>query len=66
MRNRKLGSQGLIVSEVGLECMGITYAYGQRNDPESIDTIAMALDLGVALFDTAEVYGPYMLISIQT
>ena len=59
MKYRNLGSEGLIVSEVGLGCMGMTYAYGQRNDPESIETIAMALDSGVTLFDTAEVYGPY-------
>lgn len=59
MKKRKLGSQGLEVSEVGLGCMGMTYAYGQRNDAESIETIAKALDLGVTLFDTAEVYGPF-------
>ncbi len=59
MKNRKLGSQGLEVSEVGLGCMGMTYAYGRRDDVESMEAIAKALDLGVTLFDTAEVYGPY-------
>lgn len=56
---RKLGSQGLEVSELGLGCMGMTHAYGVPNDAESIATIHRAIDLGVTFFDTAELYGPY-------
>src|ERR1043165_5803658 len=58
MKTRRLGN-GLEVSELGLGCMGMTHAYGVRDDQESIATIHRALDLGVTFFDTAEVYGPY-------
>ena len=56
---RKLGRQGLEVSALGLGCMGMSQSYGVRNDPESIATLERALELGVTLFDTAEVYGPF-------
>src|ERR1700744_5243307 len=59
MDKRKLGSQGLEVSAEGLGCMGMTWAYGAAEEADGIATIARALDLGVTLFDTAEVYGPY-------
>jgi aryl-alcohol dehydrogenase-like predicted oxidoreductase len=59
MEQRKLGTQGLTVSEIGLGCMGMTFAYGKGDEGESIATIHRALDLGVNLLDTAEVYGPY-------
>ena len=59
LTKRKLGKQGFEVSVLGLGCMGMTHAYGARNDEESIATIHRALDLGVTFFDTAEVYGPY-------
>lgn len=59
MQQRKLGTQGLTVSELGLGCMGMTHAYGTFADPESIATIHRAIDLGITFFDTAEVYGPY-------
>ncbi|HUD01666.1 MAG TPA: aldo/keto reductase [Rhabdochlamydiaceae bacterium] len=59
MEKRKLGQQGLEVSEIGLGCMGMNHSYGVPNDPESIATIHRALDLGVTFFDTAELYGPY-------
>jgi aryl-alcohol dehydrogenase-like predicted oxidoreductase len=59
MEQRKLGTQGLTVSEIGLGCMGMTFAYGKGDEGESIDTIHRALDLGVNFLDTAEVYGPY-------
>jgi aryl-alcohol dehydrogenase-like predicted oxidoreductase len=59
MQKRKLGRQGLEVSVLGLGCMGMSQAYGVRNDPESIATVHRALDLGVTFFDTAEVYGPF-------
>ncbi len=54
---RKLGE--LTVGAQGLGCMGMSQAYGVRdNDDESIATIHRALDLGVTLFDTSDVYGP--------
>ncbi|MBV9699411.1 MAG: aldo/keto reductase [Candidatus Eremiobacteraeota bacterium] len=59
MEQRKLGSQGLSVSAMGLGCMGMTYAYGTANESEAIATIHRALELGVNFLDTAEVYGPY-------
>ena len=59
LKQRKLGTQGLKVSELGLGCMGMSQSYGARNDPESIATLHRALELGVDFFDTAEVYGPF-------
>jgi len=54
-----LGTQGLMVSRQGLGCMGMSDFYGPRDDAESIATIHRALDLGVTLFDTADMYGPH-------
>jgi len=59
MKNRKLGSQGLTVSELGLGCMGMSEFYGTGDEAESIATIHRALDLGVTLLDTADMYGPF-------
>jgi aryl-alcohol dehydrogenase-like predicted oxidoreductase len=60
MQQRKLGTQGLTVSCLGLGCMGMSWAYGtDRDENESIATIHEALDLGVNFLDTAEVYGPF-------
>ncbi len=59
MQPRRLGEQGLVVSALGLGCMGMSWGYGPRDDAESIATIHEAIDLGITLFDTAEVYGPY-------
>ena len=56
---RALGRQGLEVFPLGLGCMGMSQSYGVPDDAESIATIHRALDLGVTLFDTAEVYGPF-------
>lgn len=62
MQKRKLGSEGLEVSAIGLGLMGMSQSYGQaseRDDAESIKVIHAALDQGVNFLDTAEVYGPY-------
>jgi len=59
MEQRTLGTQGLVVSALGLGCMGMSEFYGRRDDAESIATIHRALDLGVTLLDTADIYGPY-------
>jgi aryl-alcohol dehydrogenase-like predicted oxidoreductase len=57
MKKVKLGSQGAIVSRMGLGCMGMSEFYGERNDEESAATILRALDLGVNFLDTADTYG---------
>ena len=59
MKQRKLGSQGLTVSELGLGCMGMSEFYGSTNESEAIATIQRALDLGVNFLDTADAYGPF-------
>lgn len=59
MRTRKLGSQGLIVSELGLGCMGMSEFYGERDEQESIATLHRAIELGVTFLDTADMYGPF-------
>ena len=53
-----LGSEGLTVSRQGLGCMGMSAFYGHHSDRESLATIDRALELGVTLLDTADVYGP--------
>jgi aryl-alcohol dehydrogenase-like predicted oxidoreductase len=57
VRQRQLGKTGPSVSAIGLGCMGMSFAYGQRDDAESARTLHRALDLGVTLLDTADVYG---------
>lgn len=59
LSKRKLGTQGLEVSALGLGCLGMSQSYGVPDDAESIATIHHALELGVTLFDTAEAYGPF-------
>jgi len=59
MKKRKLGTQGLIVSEQGLGCMGMSEFYGATDESESIATLNRALELGIDFFDTSDMYGPY-------
>jgi aryl-alcohol dehydrogenase-like predicted oxidoreductase len=62
LRQRTLGTQGLVVSEIGLGLMGMSQAYGtaeERDERESIATIHRAVELGCNFLDTAEVYGPF-------
>ena len=60
MEHRKLGTQGLEVGAIGLGCMGMSWAYGNADETESIATIHRALELGVTLLDTAQIYGPFV------
>ena len=60
MQKRKLGKSNLEVSAIGLGCMGMTFSYGPPADKkEMISLIRTAVERGVTLFDTAEVYGPF-------
>src|SRR3954466_8453348 len=59
METRSLGTQGLKVSAIGLGCMGMSEFYGARDDAESIATIHRAVELGVTLLDTSDMYGPH-------
>jgi aryl-alcohol dehydrogenase-like predicted oxidoreductase len=57
MEKRALGGQGLVVSAMGLGCMGMSDFYGARDDAESMATIHRALDDGIDFLDTADMYG---------
>ena len=59
MENRRLGTQGLETSALGLGCMGMSEFYGTTDEGEAIATIHRALELGVNFLDTADIYGPF-------
>jgi len=59
VKGRKLGNWGLVVSELGLGCMGMSEFYGTTDEDESIATIHRAIELGVTFLDTADMYGPF-------
>jgi len=63
MKSRVLGSSRIDVSEIGYGSMGLTWAYGQpvtaQNEQDAISLLNRAIDLGVTLFDTADMYGPF-------
>jgi aryl-alcohol dehydrogenase-like predicted oxidoreductase len=59
VKTTRLGNQGLVVSELGLGCMGMSEFYGDRDEQSSIATIHRAIDLGVTFIDTADMYGPF-------
>ncbi len=60
MKQRRLGTQGLKVSELGLGCMGMSFGYGSAPEDRAIATIHRAAELGVNFLDTAEMYGPHL------
>ena len=59
MDQRHLGIEGLVVSELGLGCMGMSEFYGTGDEDESIATIHRAMELGITFLDTADMYGPF-------
>ena len=59
MNGRNLGSEGLVVSALGLGCMGMSEFYGTGDEDESIATIHRAIELGIDFLDTADMYGPF-------
>jgi aryl-alcohol dehydrogenase-like predicted oxidoreductase len=60
MKYRTLGNTGEKLSAIGLGCMGMSHAYGDRDDAESIRVLNLALDLGINFWDTADIYGPHI------
>ena len=59
MKKNALGSEGIMASQVGLGCMGLSEFYGATNDAESIQVLHRSLELGISFWDTADIYGPF-------
>lgn len=59
MKTRRLGAQGLECSALGLGCMGMSEFYGPTDEKSSLETIDRAVELGITMFDTADMYGPF-------
>src|SRR3982751_5918837 len=59
IKTRRLGSQGLQTSALGLGCMGMSDFYGPSDEQQSVATIHRAIELGVNFLDTADMYGPH-------
>ena len=57
MQYRRLGKSSLVVSALGLGCMGMSQSYGTPDDQESVATIHHAIDRGITMLDTADMYG---------
>src|ERR1051326_1982516 len=57
MKYRKLGNTGEQLSSIGLGCMGMSFAYGPKDDTESIKVLERALEMGINFWDTADMYG---------
>ena len=57
MQYRRLGNSSLVVSAIGLGCMGMSEFYGDADDRESSATIIHAIDRGITMLDTADIYG---------
>ena len=59
MKKNALGSAGIMASQLGLGCMGMSEFYGATNDAESIQVLHKALELDISFWDTADIYGPF-------
>ncbi|RHM99642.1 aldo/keto reductase [Dielma fastidiosa] len=57
MEKREFANTGIMVSAIGLGCMGMSASYGERNDEESIKTLQRSLELGIDFWDTSDIYG---------
>ncbi|SMO64820.1 aldo/keto reductase [Solitalea koreensis] len=60
MKTKALGSQGVMTSELGLGCMGMSDFYGSHDNESSLKTLKRAYELGVTFWDTSDMYGPYL------